>query len=192
MVRLKAAGLACAAMGAIACAAPVPAAAQTTLAPATTVAPGSPEAGFAPTAYAEANHDFQADVRELDATQLKLAGIAEHRASPKVQAFANQVRLSFSGGRSSLKGMSNDQGVPLVGTATLRREHQTLVAQLQADNADVDRLFVDYEILLLKEALGLVEPYATGGTDARWRQSAAEAASENRALLATARTLQKP
>ena len=88
--------------------------------------------------------------------------------------------------------MSNDQGVPLVGTATLTREHQTLVAQLQADNADVDRLFVDYEVMLLKEALGLVEPYAIGGTDARWRQSAAEAASENQTLLATARSLQKP
>ena len=191
-MRLKSAGLSCVAAGAIALAAPAWTAAQTTLAPATKVAPGSPEAGFAPTAYAKANRDFLTDVRELDAAQLKLADIAEHKASPEVQAFAKQVRLSFSGGRSSLKGMSNDQGVPLVGTATLTREHQTLVAQLQADNADVGRLFVDYEVLLLKEALGLVEPYAVGGTDARWRQSAAEAASENRTLLATARSLQKP
>ncbi len=192
MLRLTATRLICMAMGAAAFAAPAQTAAQTTLAPATTVTPGSPEAGFGPTAYAETNHDFQAHVRGLDAAQRRLAEIAERRASPNVQAFAKQVRVDFSGGRSSLKGMSDDQGVPVVGTATLAREHQTLIALLQADNADVDRLFVDFEVLLLREALGLVEPYAAGGTDARWRQAAAEAASEDRTLLAAARGLQKP
>jgi len=191
MLRLTATRLICMAMGAAAFAAPARTAAQTTLAPATTVTPGSPEASFGPTAYAESNHDFQAHVRGLDAAQRRLAEVAERRASPNVQAFAKQVRVEFSGGRSSLKGMSDDQGVPVVGTATPAREHQTLIALLQAD-ADVDRLFVDFEILLLKEALGLVEPYAAGGTDARWRQAAAEAASEDRTLLAAARDLQKP
>lgn len=189
MMRLKAAGLAGVTMGAVALA-PVQAAAQTTLPPATAVVPGSPGAGFAPTGYAEENRDFVNDTRELDAVQRRLADVAAHQASPKVQAFAKQVTEAFSGGRSSLRGVSDDQGVPVVGTAKLAREHQTLVDLLGAGNADVDRLFVDFEVLLLKQALGLVEPYATGGTDARWREAAALAASEDRVLLATARTLQ--
>ena len=81
--------------------------------------------------------------------------------------------------------------MPLVGTAGLTPEHQTLVNQLQADNADVDRLFVDYEVLLL-EAPGLTEPYVTGGTDARWHEPVVQAASNNQTLLANARILQEP
>ena len=192
MPRLKATGVVCLAFGAAAMGAPGPAAAQTTLAPSTTVVPGSREAGFGPTAYAQDNRSFLTHARELDAAQRGLAEIAERKGSPNVQAFAKQVLQSFSGGRASLKGMSDDQGVPLVGTAMLAREHQTLIDQLQANGADADRLFVDFEVLLLKEALGLVEPYAAGGTDARWRQAAAEAASEDQVLLSTAQGLQKP
>ena len=182
--------LACLALGAAV--AVSPAVAQSTLAPATIVTPGSPEAGLAPTAYAKPNHDFQTDVRELNAVQLKLTSVAERRGSPKVQAFAKQVREAFTGGKSGLRGVSDDKGVPIVGTAALTREHDTLLAQLGADTADVDRLFADYEVLMLKEALGLVQPYATGGTDARWREAAAEAVSEDQTLLVTARTLQQP
>jgi predicted outer membrane protein len=166
--------------------------AQTTLPASTKVDPGSPASGFAATAYAEENRDFQHDVRELDAAQANMAAYAERKASPAVQAFAKEVRMQFAGGGSSLKGMSDDQGVPLVGTAALSREHRTLLTQLQADGADVDLLFVDYEVLLLKEALGMVETYATGGTDARWRESAAKAVSQDRTLLAAAQTMQSP
>lgn len=165
--------------------------AQSTLPAATKVEPGSPQAGFAPTAYAETLADFHRDVRELDAIHVKLAEVAERSASPGVQGFAKQVRLEFSGGPSSLKGASDDQGVPIFGTVSLTREHQTLIDQLKASGADVDRLFVDYEVLVLKDSLGLVEAYATGGTEARLRQAAAEAATGQSVLLATARALQK-
>lgn len=168
-----------------------PVAAQKPLAAATKVQPGSPASGFAPTAYAEAARDFQNDVRETDAAQLALTDVAVHHASPRVRAFAGEVRDAFAGGRSSLKGMSNDQGVPLVGAKALAREHQTLLAQLRAPKADVDRLFVDDEVLVLKAHLGLVQAYATGGTEARLRQAAAEAASSDRVLLSTARSLQR-
>lgn len=183
---------ACIVAGALATIAPTWSLAQRTLPSGTKVEPGSPEAGFAPTAYAEPLAEFHRDVRELDAAHVKMAELAERRASPSVKDFAKQVRLQFSGGPSGLKGASNDQGVPIVGTVPLTREHQTLVDQLQAGGADVDRLFVDYEILVLKDSLGLVETYATGGTEARLRQAAAEAVSAQKILLATARNLQKP
>ena len=182
----------CIVAGAFVTVAPTWSLAQRTLPSATKVEPGSPEAGFAPTAYAEPLAEFHRDVRELDAAHVKLAEIAERRASSTVQDFAKQVRLQFSGGPSSLKGASNDQGVPIIGTVPLAREHQTLIDQLQAGGADVDRLFVDYEILVLKDSLGLLETYATGGTEARLRQAAAEAVSAQKTLLAAARTLQKP
>ena len=167
------------------------AAAQQTLPAATKVEPGSPASGFAPTAYAVSASDLQNDAREMDAAQRALTDVAEHRGSPRIQAFVKDVREAFSGGRSSLKGMSNDQGVPLVGGAkTLAREHQTLLSQLQAPHADVDRLFVDDEVLILQGHVGLVEAYATGGTEARLRQAAAEAASSDQMLLSTARSLQ--
>ncbi len=167
------------------------AAAQKTLPAATKVEPGSPASGFAPTAYAVSASELQNDARELDAAQRALAEVAEHRGSPPVQAFAKDLLEAFTGGRAGLKGMSNDQGVPLVGGArTLAREHQTLLAQLQAPDADVDRLFVDDEVLILQGHMGLVEAYATGGTEARLRQAAAEAASSDHVLLSTARSLQ--
>jgi putative membrane protein len=177
--------------GALATTAPTWSFAQRTLPSTTKIEPGSPEAGFAPTAYAEPLAEFHNDVRELDAAHVKMAEVAERKVSPHIQDFAKQVRLEFSGGPSSLKGASNDQGVPIVGTKPLTREHQTLLDQLQVSGADVDRLFIDYEILLLKDSLGLVETYATGGTDGRLRQAAAEAVSAQKVLLATARTLQK-
>ena len=165
--------------------------AQKTLPAATKVQPGSPASGFAPTAYAESASDFQNDARQVDAAQRALTEVALHKASPRVQAFARDLRDAFAGGQSSLKGESNDQGVPLVGgVKTLAREYQTLLDQLQAPNADVDRLFVDDEVLILKGHLGLVQTYATGGTEARLRQAAAEAASSDRVLLSTARSLQ--
>jgi predicted outer membrane protein len=182
----------CVVAGALATIAPTWALAQRTLPSEAKVEPGSPEGGFTPTAYAEPLAEFHHDVRELDAAHVKMAEVAERKASPRVQDFAKQVRLQFSGGPSSLKGASNDQGVPIVGTVPLNREHQTLVDQLQAGGADVDRLFVDYEILVLKDSLGLVEIYATGGTDSRLRRAAAEAVSTQKVLLETARTLQKP
>ena len=179
------------AVGAMALGLPGLAAAQKTLPAATKVEPGSPASGFAPTAYAVSASELQNDVRELDAAQRALTEIAQHRGSPRVQAFAKDVRDAFAGGQSSLKGMSNDQGVPLVGGAkTLAREHQTLLAQLQAPGADVDRLFVDDEVLILEGHMGLVEAYATGGTEARLRQASAEAASSDHLLLSTARSLQ--
>ncbi len=178
-------------MGAVALALPSLAGAQATLPASTKVNPGSPASGFAPTAYAKSASEFQNDVRELDATQVQLSEFAQQKASPRVQDFAKQVRTAFSGGRSSLKGMSNDQGVPLVGTRKLAREHQTLLAQLRAPHANVDRLFVDYEVLLLKEHLGLVQPYATGGVEARLRQASAEAVSSDQVLLGAARALQQ-
>ena len=168
------------------------AAAQDPLPAATKIEPGSLDSGFAPTAYAEANRAFEDDIREFDAVQRGMAEIAEAKASPAVQAFAKQVRTEFTGEGASLKGMSDDKGVPLVGTARLTREHQTLVAQLGASSADVDRLFVDFEVLILREVMGVVQAYALGGTDARLRQAAAEAVSADNVLLATARTLQKP
>ncbi len=168
------------------------ASAQASLPAETKVEPGSPASGFAPTAYAETNHDFENDVREFDAASVQMAEIAEHNASPDVQAFAKQVRVEFTGGRSSLKGKSDDKGVPVIGTAKLAREHQTLVAQLQANGADVDRLFVDYEVLVLRESLGVMQSYAAGGVDARLRQAAAEAVSSDNVLLAAARALQHP
>ena len=178
-------------IGALALAAPDLATAQKTLPAATKVEPGSPASGFAPTAYAVSAADLQNDVRELDAAQRALTAVAARRGSPRVQAFAKAVREAFAGGRSSLKGMSNDQGVPLVGGAkTLAHEHQTLLYQLQAPGADVDRLFVDDEILILEGHMGLVEAYATGGTEARLRQAAAEAASSDHVLISTARSLQ--
>ncbi len=189
MGSLRATGLL--ALAAFAVGMPPQTSAQGPVPAATTVKPGSSEAGFGPTAYSTGNKDFQAAARELDAMQRRMTQIAERKVSPPVQAFAKQAKLSFSGGASSLRGMSDDQGVPMVGAASLAREHQTLVDLLQAENADVDRLFVDFEVLLLKEALGLVEPYATGGEDARWREAAAEAASEDRTLLSAARALQK-
>ena len=177
--------------GALAMGMPSLATAQKTLPAATKVEPGSAASGFAPTAYAVSAAELQNDVRELDAAQRALTEVAEHRGSPRVQAFAKDVREAFSGGQSSLKGMSNDQGVPLVGGArTLAREHQTLLAQLQAPGADVDRLFVDDEVLILEGHMGLVEAYAIGGTEARLRQAAAEAASSDHLLLSTARSLQ--
>ena len=176
---------------AVALAAAGAAAAQDKLPAGTKVDPGSPQAGFGPTAYAEPAADFLNDVRELDAAQVRLAQVAERKASPPVKAFAKQVRLEFSGGRASLKGQSNDQGVPLVGSKALRREHATLVGQLDAPHADVDRLFVDYEVLVLQEALGLVQPYATGGVEARLRQASAEAVSADDMLLSSARALQR-
>lgn len=166
--------------------------AQRTLPAATKVEPGSPASGFAPTAYADPLGEFRHDVLELDAAHVKMAAIAERTASPPIQAFAKQVRLEFSGGSASLRGASDSQGVPIVGTEALAREHQTLVDQLQAGGADVDRLFVDYEVLVLRASLGLVETYATGGTDARLRQAAAQAVSAQTVLLATARGLQRP
>ncbi len=191
-MRLTQTRAACIVAGALATITPTWSLAQRTLPSETKVEPGSPEAGFAPTAYAEPLAEFHHDVRELDAAHVRIAEIAESKASPQVRDFAKQVRLQFSAGPSSLKGASNDQGVPIVGTVPLTREHQTLVDQLQASGADVDRLFVDYEILVLKDSLGLVETYATGGTEARLRQAAAEAVSAQKVLLATARTLQKP
>lgn len=191
-MRLTRTRTACIVAGALATIAPTWSLAQRTLPSETKVEPGSPEAGFGPTAYAEPLAEFHRDVRELDAAQVRMAEIAERNASPHVQDFAKQVHLQFSGGPSSLKGASNDQGVPIVGTVPLTREHQTLVDQLQVSGADVDRLFVDYEILVLKDSLGLVETYATGGTEARLRQAAAEAVSAQRVLLTTARALQKP
>ena len=178
-----------AAASALAVAAPTWALAQRPLPAETKIEPGSPEAGFAPTAYAEPLPEFHNRVRELDAAHVKMAEIAERKGSPRVQDFAKQVRLEFSGGPSSLKGASNDQGVPIVGTRPLAREHQVLVDQLQSSSADVDRLFIDYEILLLRDSLGIVEIYATGGTEARLRQAAAEAVSAQKVLLGTARSL---
>ena len=183
-------GVLAAVAGALALGAAGMAAAQKPLAAATKVEPNSPASGFAPTAYAQSARDFQNDVREMDAAQRALSDVAVHKASPRVRAFAVNVRDAFAGGRSSLKGMSNDQGVPLVGAKALAREHQTLVAQLQAPKANVDRLFVDYEVLLLKAHLGIVQSYATGGSEARLRQASAEAASSDTLLLSTARSLQ--
>ncbi len=191
-MRLTRTCAACIVVGALATIAPTWSFAQRTLPSETKIEPGSPEADFGPTAYAEPLPEFHRDVRELDAAHVKMAEVAGRKASPKVQDFARQVRLQFSGGPSSLKGASNDQGVPIVGTVPLTREHQTLIDQLQSNGADVDRLFVDYEILVLKDSLGLVETYATGGTEARLRQAAAKAVSAQKVLLATARTLQKP
>ena len=191
-MRLPPTRAACIVAGALATVAPTWSLAQRTLPAETNVEPGSSEAGFAPTAYAEPLAEFHRDVREFDVAHVKMAEIAERKASPGIQDFAKQVRLQFSGGPSSLKGASNDQGVPIVGTVPLTREHQTLIDQLQASGADVDRLFVDYEILVLEGSLGLVETYAIGGTEARLRQAAAEAVSAQKALLAAARTLQKP
>ena len=177
-------------LGALVLGAPGPAAAQKILPAATKVEPGSPASGFAPTAYAVSASELQNDARELDAAQRALTDVAEHRGSPRVKAFAKDVRDAFAGGVAGLKGMSNDQGVPLVGGAKLTREHQTLLDQMQAPRADVDRLFVDDEVLILQAYMGLVEAYATGGTEARLRQAAAEAASSDHVLLSTARSLQ--
>lgn len=191
-MRLTQTCITCVVVGALTAIAPASLLAQRPLPAETKIEPGSSESGFAPTAYAETLVEFHRDVRELDAAHVRMAEAAERKASPRIQSFAKEVRLQFHGGASSLKGASNDQGVPIVGTVPLTREHQTLVNQLNAIGADVDRLFVDYEILVLTASLGLMETYATGGTEARLRQAAAEAVSAQKVLLATARALQAP
>ncbi len=170
----------------------LPAGAQSQLPAATKVDPGSAASGFAPTAYAASTAEFERDARELDAAQVQLAEIAQRKGSPQVQAFAKQVRMAFTGGRPSLKGMSDDKGIPVVGTAKLAREHQTLVTQLQANGADVDRLFVDYEALVLRAAIGAAQSYAIGGVDARLRQAASEAVSAEQDRRGPAPMLQQP
>ncbi len=91
---------------------PVRVAAQATLAPATKVAPGSPEAGFAPTAYAKDNHDFQAEAREMDAAQFKLADIAEQKASTEGASFCQAGASQLQRGTVQPKRHEQRSGRP--------------------------------------------------------------------------------
>ena len=169
------------------------AAAQTPL-PSTnrTPAPGSPAAGGAPTNYAQNTGEFLKTVAELDAFHREAAQLALSRsAAPDVHKYAQEIMRDHTHGYAGLNNATTAKDRKVAPVATLKPEHKTLLMDLKGSGAAFDRKYIDFEMQALKEALGVLQAYASGGVDAKMRQAAAEAVTADNALLAQAKSLQK-
>ena len=169
------------------------AAAQTPL-PSTnrTPAPGSPAAGGAPTNYAQNTSEFLGTVAELDAFHREAAQLALSRSSSaEVQKYAREIMRDHTHGYAGLNNATTTKDRKVTPVAALKPEHRTLLMDLKGSGAAFDRKYIDFEMQALKEALGVLQAYASGGGDPKMRQAAAEAGTADNALMAQAQSLQK-
>lgn len=164
--------------------------AQAPLPPQTKPAPGSPAAGHAPTSYAMNTSTFLKTTTEIDRFQREAAHLALKRATaPGALRYAHDVLRAHTKHYAKLLAAYGDPGQ--TPDMQLSPAHKLLIRELRHSPASsFDMKYIDFEVLVLKQTLGPLETYATGGVNARLRQASADAVEAVKAELTEARNLQ--